>query len=472
MNNKRLAKIYRGIFAVFLSLLVLFFFLAGEQLKYRDGQNVINVTEATGSTVELTPGVTVEQLFISDIDRLKSVSFLCTTHYRDNTGYLNVVLKCGEEVLIEEIVSVADIKENVPVIAEADEYLEGYRGKQLTLLISGTSKEGKAVSVLLNSASTAGVSLYVGQHKPGSICFSTTGQDFVFTGQHYWQMVAGLSAALALGLYVSYKHYEKTGKDYAVSVILAMERYEFLISQLVSRDFKTKYKRSVLGVFWSFLNPLLTMTVQYIVFSTLFRNDIANYPVYLLTGIICFSFFNEVTNMCLSSITGNANLVKKVYMPRYIFPISRTISSSINLAISLIPLLLVSLITGVALRKSLVLMLFFLICLIIFSLGVGMFLSATMVFFRDIQFLWSVVVMMWQYGTPIFYSPSIIPPRFSFILKFNPIYHFIKNVRMCLIDGISPEPRAYAICFAFALLSLLIGSVVFKKTQDSFTLYL
>ena len=117
-------------------------------------------------------------------------------------------------------------------------------------------------------------------------------------------------------------------------------------------------------------------------------------------------------------------------------------------------------------------MFFFLVCLIVFALGVGMVLSALMVFFRDIQFLWSVLVMMWQYATPIFYSPNIIPEKFQFILKLNPIYHFIKNIRMCIIDGISPEPRAYMYCFVFALASLLIGSFVFKKTQDRFTLYL
>lgn len=472
MSKERLAKIYAGVFAAFALMLVLFFFLAGDQIKYRDGKNVINVTQATGSTTELVEGVVVEQIFVSDIDRLKSISFLCTTHYRDNTGFLNVVLKDGSRTLIDDVIDVSKIEENVPVVVEADDYIDGVRSKKLSLFITASSRPGKAVSILLDSTSTQGITLYVGNHQQGSICFATAGQDFVFTGQHYWEMVAGLLVTLAGLLLYSYRRFVKKGHDYIVGVICAMEKYEFLISQLVSRDFKTKYKRSVLGVFWSFLNPLLTMTVQFIVFSTLFRNDIVNYPVYLLTGIICFSFFNEVTNMCLQSITGNANLVKKVYMPKYIFPVSRTLSSSINLSISLIPLLLVSLITGVHLQKSVILMLFFLVCLIIFSLGVGMLLSATMVFFRDIQFLWSVIVMMWQYSTPIFYSASIIPARFSFILKLNPIYHFVKNARMCLIDGISPEPRAYAICFLFALASLLIGSLVFKKTQDSFTLYL
>ena len=176
--------------------------------------------------------------------------------------------------------------------------------------------------------------------------------------------------------------------------------------------------------------------------------------------------------MCLQSISGNANLIKKVYIPKYIFPLSRTLSSMVNLLISLVPLMLIMFASGLTLHKSFILMFFFLLCLVAFSLGVGMILSALMVFFRDIQFLWSVIVMVWQYATPIFYSPNIIPPKFSFILTFNPIFQFIKNIRICIMDGISPEPKAYAYCFLCAVGSLLIGSLVFKKTQDKFTLYL
>nr|MBQ4453643.1 ABC transporter permease [Clostridia bacterium] len=251
-----------------------------------------------------------------------------------------------------------------------------------------------------------------------------------------------------------------------------MYRYDFLISQLVIRDFKSKYKRSILGVFWSFLNPLLTMTVQFLVFSTFFSSDTQNYPVYLLSGVVCFSFFNECTTICLSSISGNARLITKVYIPKYIFPLARTISSSINLAISLVPLLLASLVLGVAIRPQAILFFYFLICLIIFSLGIGLFLSALMVFFRDIQFLWSVLTQIWMYATPIFYPAEIIPEKYRFIVRFNPLYHFIGNCRTCLINGISPEPMAYIFCLLFAMVSLFIGAYTFKKTQDKFALYL
>ncbi|MBR4609662.1 MAG: ABC transporter permease, partial [Erysipelotrichaceae bacterium] len=306
----------------------------------------------------------------------------------------------------------------------------------------------------------------------GTLCFSLTGYDDNPFGEYYWQIVGTIGVLLGIMLIASYRLYLKGRYTYIVSAIAAIYRYEFLISQLVIRDFKSKYKRSILGVFWSFLNPLLTMTVQFLVFSTFFKANTQNYPVYLLSGVVCFSFFNECTTMCLTSISGNSRLITKVYIPKYIFPLARTISSSVNLAISLVPLFLACLVLGVAIRPQALLFFYFLVCLIVFSLGIGLFLSVLMVFFRDIQFLWTVLIQIWQYATPIFYPAEIVPEKYRFILRFNPLYHFIGNARTCLIDGISPEPRAYIFCFIFALVSILIGSFTFKKTQGKFALYL
>jgi ABC-2 type transport system permease protein len=251
-----------------------------------------------------------------------------------------------------------------------------------------------------------------------------------------------------------------------------VENYRFLIRQLVSRDFKTKYKRSVLGMFWSFLNPLLMMSIQYFIFSTLFKSDIPNYAAYLLIGIVCFNFFSEVCNMSLYSILGNANLITKVYMPKYIYPLTRVVSSTVNLGISLLPMLLVCMFTGVQFEKAAFLALFFLICLIIFSFGMALMLSAAMVFFRDTQFLWSVFSTVWMYATAIFYPESILPQEFRFVLDINPLYHFIKNIRICILNGISPEPIMYIQCLLISLIMLAIGAVIFKKSQDKFVLYL
>ena len=144
----------------------------------------------------------------------------------------------------------------------------------------------------------------------------------------------------------------------------------------------------------------------------------------------------------------------------------------VNLVISLIPLLIVCVITGVEFHRSALLAFFFLICLTVFSLGLGLLLSAAMVFFRDTQFLWGVLSMMWMYATPIFYPETILPEEFKFILQVNPLYHFLKNTRLCILSGISPEPVVYVQCLLLALGALLIGALVFRKAQDRFVLYL
>ena len=223
---------------------------------------------------------------------------------------------------------------------------------------------------------------------------------------------------------------------------------------------------------WSFLNPLLTMLVQYVVFSTIFKSDIPNFPVYLLTGIVLFNFFNEACGMGITSILGNASLITKVYVPKYIYPVTRVFSSSINLLLSLLPLLLVVLYTHTPIRPAILLLPFSLVCLLCFCIGMALILASLMVFFRDTQFLWNVLSMIWLYITPIFYPETIIPARFMVIYKMNPMYHFIRFARTVVINGVSPEPKAYLICLIFAVGSLVIGGLIFRKAQDKFVLYI
>lgn len=251
----------------------------------------------------------------------------------------------------------------------------------------------------------------------------------------------------------------------------SLARYRFLIRQLVLRDFKTKYKRSVLGVLWSFLNPLLTMSIQYVVFSTLFRSDIPNFIIYLLSGIICFNFFSEATHLCLMSIVANASLIHKVYLPKYVYPFSRTLSSSINLLLSLAPLLLMLFLTRTPITPAILLLPFALLMLFSLSYGIGLLLATLMVFFRDTQFLWSVLSMLWMYLTPIFYPESIIPKDFLTVYKLNPLYHVLRFVRTVLMQGVSPEPKAYLYCLILCTAPLLLGLWVFRAKQDRFVLY-
>lgn len=456
---------------------VLFYFLAGEQLHLRQSRGNLTSQMADRVTVEMTTGSVIEQIFTVEIQRLERVGVFWGTFSRPNSGTVTVELydTRTDTLLMSDSFDMAEITEGGLTELAVETPLEGL--SQVPLLLRVTSTDGQLGSTatpLMNSQTQEdGFSLSInGDPTPGVLCFIASGTDYIWTGLHYWELVTVGLVLIIIFLGVVWYRYKKGKHSYVLNAVAAVQKYNFLIRQLVARDFKTKYKRSVLGMFWSFLNPLLTMAVQYFVFSNIFEGGIANFAVYLLIGVVMFNFFTESCGMALTSILGNASLITKVYMPKYIYPLTRVISSLINLAISLIPLLIVCLATGIEFRKSAVLALFFLACLVIFSLGVGLLLSTSMVFFRDTQFLWGVLSMMWMYATPIFYPENILPAEFQFVLQMNPLYHFLKNTRMCIMDGLSPEPAIYIQCFFIALAALLIGALVFRKNQDKFVLYL
>jgi len=249
-------------------------------------------------------------------------------------------------------------------------------------------------------------------------------------------------------------------------------RYGFLLEQLVRRNFNTKYRQSVLGVLWSFLNPLLTMAVQYIVFSTLFRSDISHFPVYLLCGIILFSFFNECVTLGMDSIVLNGPLITKVAMPKMIYPLSRSLSSLINLVISFVPLALVMLLSGTPLTPALLLIPAAVLLTFLFALGMSLILCTMNVFFRDTRFLWSVVSLLWTYATPIFYPITIIPEPWQPLFRLNPMFQLIDLLRTLIIGGAWPGLGQWAMCTLCAVVPLLIGWLVFRRNEDKFVFHL
>lgn len=461
----------------YLLLVGAFYFLSGEQLYLRESRRNIELPAADSGTTELSAGNTVDQHFLVDIDEIQEISVQWGTYYRPNAGTVVMELYNAESgsLLATQSFEAATIPEwGVTTLTEGMP-VTGMARKPLMLhIFSPDSQPGSAVSPLMNTQEEIDyTSLFINNTETeGVLCFSIKGRDYNWVGLHYWQLAAlGFAVVLAaLAITWAKPYFGKT--SYLLAAIQAVQKYRFLIRQLVARDFKTKYKRSVLGMVWSFLNPLLTMLVQYFVFSTIFKNDIPFYAAYLLIGVVLFNFFSEVCNMSLYSILGNASLITKVYMPKYIYPLTRVLSSIVNLGIALIPMIIVCLITGVRFEKSAILAIYFILCLMIFSMGMAFLLSSAMVFFRDTQFLWSVFSMVWMYATPIFYPETILPEQFKFVLKINPLYHFLKNTRICLLSGISPEPNAYAQCMIISLVTLALGAWVFKKSQDKFVLYL
>ena len=249
-------------------------------------------------------------------------------------------------------------------------------------------------------------------------------------------------------------------------------RYSFLLEQLVKRNFSTKYRQSVLGVPWSFLNPMLTMAVQYLVFSQLFRSDIPHFPVYLLTGIILFGFFTECVSLGMDSIVLNGPLLTKVAMPRIIFPLSRSLSSAINLVISFMPLGVMMLLSGTPLTPALLLLPVSAALLFLFSFGVTLVLCTMNVFFRDVRFLWSVVSLLWTYATPIFYPIGIIPEAWQWLVRLNPMYQLITFLRQIVLYGAWPSLQQWGICLAWALGATAVGLMVFRRYEHRFVFHL
>ncbi len=246
--------------------------------------------------------------------------------------------------------------------------------------------------------------------------------------------------------------------------------YKDLLKELVRRDVKTKYRRSVLGILWSVLNPLGMMIIMSIVFSHVFRANIENFPVYLMCGQLIFNFFNEASTIAMSAILENAALIKKVYVPKYLFPVSKVCSCFVNLVTSFIALVIVIIATGTPLSWTVILVVLPVLYVFLFSLGMGLLLSALVVTFRDLQHLYGVLITAWLYLTPIFYPIDMLPNWVKHIVHMNPIANIIEMFRDVVMYGIVPSGILQVKCLGACAIVMALGLWVFYKQQDTFIL--
>ena len=260
-----------------------------------------------------------------------------------------------------------------------------------------------------------------------------------------------------------------------VDRINTYKHYEPLLKQLIIKDIKLKYRRSFLGYIWSIMSPLLIMVVMVIVFSNMFRFDIVNYPVYFIIGQTIYNFFSESTNHAMWSIVGNAALLKKTYVPKYIFTLSKISSSFVNTLFALGAMLIVFIVCNIKFNWFMLFIPVILLQVYVLCVGVGLILAQATVFFRDIQYIYGVFLMVWMYLTPIFYPLSMLEsnPELLFLIKnFNPLYLYIEQFRTIVLQGVFPPVELIANGVAWSLLSLVLGTVIFLKTQDKFILYI
>lgn len=249
--------------------------------------------------------------------------------------------------------------------------------------------------------------------------------------------------------------------------------YRHLIKQLVTKDIKLKYRRSFLGYLWSILNPLLLMLVLVIVFSHMFRFEIENYPAYLIIGQTLFNFMTESTNQALMSISANSSLLKKVYVPKYIFTLSKVTSSLVNLLFAMGAMLIVFVVTKVQLSVYMLFLPVIIVEIYIFCLGFGLFLAQAAVFFRDLQYIYSVATTAWMYLTPIFYPLEQLPVTLQkLVMICNPMCNYITQFRTIVLQGQLPDVGSVLIGFGIGVVFMFIGTWCFFKNQDKFILYI
>ena len=247
-------------------------------------------------------------------------------------------------------------------------------------------------------------------------------------------------------------------------------KYKDLMGQLISRDLKLKYRRSVLGYLWSILNPLFIMVIMAIVFSHMFhQKNIPNYPVYLMSGQVLFNFMNISTHQALGAITGNAALLKKTYLPKYVFTVSKITSSFVNMIFALGALIIVFIVCRVVPNVFFLFIPVILLQEYLFCLGLGMLLAQGCVFFRDIEYLWSVMLMLIMYCSAIFYFASNMSGDTQKLVKLNPLFGVIDNFRRAFF-GQPFDMRLLLYTSVFAVGTLVIGMIVFYRKQDSFIL--
>ena len=255
------------------------------------------------------------------------------------------------------------------------------------------------------------------------------------------------------------------------AVIAKVQKYQFLFTELVKRDFKQKYKRTSLGMLWSILAPLLNLFVLDLVFSQFFRREQEQFTIYLFSGVLVFNYFSESTKGGMTSLINNAKIFSKVNVPKYLFLLSKNISALINFGLTLVLYFVFAFAYQIEFGPHMLSLIMPITCLVVFNIGVGMILSALFIFFRDIQYLYDVFITLLRYVSAIFYAVSRFGDKERFFL-FNPIYVYIKYFRTVLIDHTVPSLAYNGLCMLYAAIVLMIGCFIYKKYNHHFIYYI
>lgn len=254
-------------------------------------------------------------------------------------------------------------------------------------------------------------------------------------------------------------------------MIQKIKRYQFLFEELVKRDFKRKYKRTVLGVAWSILSPLLMLLVMRLVFTQFFGRDTPYYTTYLFCGNLVFAYFNESTSQGMTSLIGNAGIFTRVNLPKYLFLFSKNVQTLINFGLTLCVFFVFCAFDHIVFTWKIVCLIYPICCLALFNIGVGLILSALFVFFRDIQYLWSIFTQLLMYMSAIFYTIDRYSPMVKKLFLLNPVYLFIRYFRKIVIEATIPTIWFHMLMLADVAIVLGLGCWMYKKYNHRFLYY-
>ncbi len=249
------------------------------------------------------------------------------------------------------------------------------------------------------------------------------------------------------------------------------QKYKFLLSELVKRDFKKKYKRTVLGMLWSILAPLLNVLILMLVFTQFFGRNQEHFIIYIFSGTLIMSFYTETTQGCMRSLMANASIFTKINVPKYLFLFSKAFQAFINFALILIVYFAFCIFDGITFGFHMLTLIYPIFFALVCFLGIGMILSALYVFFRDVEYLYSVFLTLLNYVSAIFYAVDILPENLRVIFLLNPVYVYIDYFRTVIIDGVIPSLLMHGLCAGYALLFLGIGCLIYKKFNHEFLYY-
>ncbi len=251
-----------------------------------------------------------------------------------------------------------------------------------------------------------------------------------------------------------------------------IKKNRFLFEELVKRDFKKKYKRTVLGMLWSVLGPLMSLGVMALVFTQFFGNSIEHYVIYLFCGNLVFNFFKESTSSGMTSLMDNASIFSKVNVPKYMFLLSKNVATLINFGLNVLVMFVFVIIEGLSVTWKYVFLLYPIGCLIIFNLGMGLILSALYLMFRDFKYLYDIFTLLLMYLSAIFYSISAYSQEVQYLFYLNPIYVYIRYFRKIVIENTIPQLSFHLLAAVYAIIVLIVGMLIYKKKNYKFLYYI